>query len=177
MGTGIIVCGCNGSGKSILGKELAKKLNYRFIDVEDCFFPKRNADYIYDCARSRDEAESILIDEVKKCDDFVFAAVKGNYGKEISALYKCAVLISVPKEIRLQRVRERSFQKFGNRMLSGGDLYEKEEQFFDMVALRTERDIIEWLDSIDCHVIQVDGTKAIEENVEFIVNELLGGNI
>lgn len=177
MGTGIIVCGCNGSGKSTLGKELAEKLRYKFIDIEDCFFPKRNEDYIYDCARSRDEAESILINEVKKCDNFVFAAVKGDYGKEISALYKCAVLISVPKEIRLQRVRNRSLQKFGNRILPGGDLYEKEEHFFDMVALRTEQDIIEWLDSIDCRVIQVDGTKSIGENVEFIVKELFLENL
>ena len=84
MGTGIIVCGCNGSGKSTLGKELARRLNYQFIDIENVYFPPSDTNYAYDSARSRDEVESILIDEVKKYDNFVFAAVKGNYGKELS---------------------------------------------------------------------------------------------
>lgn len=61
METGIIVCGCNGSGKSTLGKELAAALQYNFIDIEDCYFPKGNKDYIYEHARSYEEAKQVLI--------------------------------------------------------------------------------------------------------------------
>ena len=172
MKTGIIVCGCNGSGKSTLGKELAAALQYNFIDIEDCYFPKDNKDYTYDPARTFDEAKQVLSEKVNEHGNFVLAAVKGNYGNEISALYRCAVLISVPKEIRMQRVWERSFQKFGNRILPGGDLYEKEQRFFDMVEQRTEQDIEDWLNATDCFIIRVDGTKAIEENVRLILNEL-----
>ena len=35
MGTGIIVCGLNGTGKSTLGKALAEALGHHFIDSED----------------------------------------------------------------------------------------------------------------------------------------------
>ena len=125
MGIGIIVCGCNGSGKSTLGKELAKKLDYQFIDIEDVYFQLSDTDYVYDSIRSRDEVESILIDEIKKYDNFVLAAVKGNYGKGLTALYKYAIFIKAPKEIRLNRIKNRSFQKFGNRMLPDGDLFER----------------------------------------------------
>ena len=38
----------------------------------------------------------------------------------------------------MQRVKNRSFQKFGNRMLPGGDLYEQEEEFFEFVKSRLE---------------------------------------
>ena len=38
---GIIVCGLNGAGKSVLGKALAERLRCRFIDNEDLFFPRR----------------------------------------------------------------------------------------------------------------------------------------
>lgn len=172
MGTGIIVCGCNGSGKSTLGKELAKKLNYRFIDIEDVYFSPSDTDYAYASSHSRDEVESILIDEVKKYDNFVFAAVKGNYGKELTALYKYAVFIKAPQEIRLDRIKDRSFQKFENRMLPGGDLFERENQFFSMAASRTEKEVEEWLESINCPVICVDGEKDISENVKFIIKEL-----
>ncbi len=43
----------------------------------------------------------------------------------------------------MQRVKKRSFQKFGNRMLSGGDLYEQEEKFFRLVESRDENIIEE----------------------------------
>ena len=33
MGTGIIVCGLNGTGKSTLGKALAEELGHHFIGV------------------------------------------------------------------------------------------------------------------------------------------------
>lgn len=33
---------------------------------------------------------------------------------------------------RIQRVKDRSFQKFDSRMLPGGDLYEKEKAFLEM---------------------------------------------
>lgn len=166
------MCGCNGSGKSTLGNELAAALQYNFIDIEDCYFPKGNKDYIYEHARSYKEAKQVLLEKVNRHGNFVLAAVKGDYGNEVSALYRCAVLISVPKDIRLQRVRDRSFQKFGSRMLQDGDLYEKEQRFFDMAASRTERDIEDWLNTTDCFIIRVDGTKAIEENVRLILNEL-----
>ncbi|MFR5853531.1 MAG: hypothetical protein ACLUE8_03935 [Lachnospiraceae bacterium] len=76
------------------------------------------------------------MEEVRRHGDFVFAAVKGDYGSAILPLYRYAVLIEVPKEIRLRRVRDRSFQKFGGRLKPGGDLYESEEAFFQTVAAR-----------------------------------------
>ncbi len=100
------------------------------------------------------------------------AAVKGNYGREILSQYKYAIFVNTPKELRLQRVRERSLEKFGDRILPGGDLYEKEQRFFDMVALRTEQEIEEWMASIECHVIRVDGTKPVAENVKLIIEKL-----
>ena len=38
MGTGIMICGLNGTGKSTLGKALAEKLHFYFIDNENLYF-------------------------------------------------------------------------------------------------------------------------------------------
>ena len=172
MGIGIIVCGLNGSGKSTLGRALAAALSFRFIDNEDLFFPEKDPNYIYASPRSREEAEELLAEEVRRHENFVFAAVKGDYGEGMPALYRCAVCIGVPREIRLRRIRNRSFQKFGSRMQPGGDLYEREEAFFEMAASRTEQYVEDWLESLHCPVIRVDGTKPIEENVALIVKQL-----
>lgn len=172
MGIGVIVCGLNGSGKSTLGKELAIKLGFHFIDNEDLFFPKTDPDYLYAAPRSLDEVVDLLMDEVRAHENFVFAAVKGNYGDEILPYYDYAVLIDVPKDIRLQRVQNRSFQKFGKRMLPGGDLYGKEKAFFDMADSRPEAYVEEWVQSLRCPVIRVDGTKPVGENTAYIAERI-----
>lgn len=81
MGTGIMICGLNGAGKSTLGRALAEKLHFYFIDNEDLFFPKTDPNYIYASPRTREEAEKMLFHEIKVHENFVFAAVKGDYGE------------------------------------------------------------------------------------------------
>ena len=172
METGIIVCGLNGVGKSTLGKALAEELKFRFIDNEDLYFPKTDPDYLYAAPRTRDKVEALLESEIKEHPDFVFASVRGDYGESICRSFRYAVLISVPRDIRLERVRNRSFQKFGDRMLPGGDLHEQEEAFFDFVAARPENLVEEWIKSLRCSVIRVDGTRPVEENVRIIIEQM-----
>ena len=172
MGTGIIVCGLNGCGKSTLGKTLARKLHFHFIDNEDLYFPKTDPNYIYASPRSREEVEKLLWGEIRAHENFVFTSVKGDYGETIYPFFQYVVLIDVPKDIRIQRVKNRSFKKFGERMLLGGDLHEQEEKFFDFVKSRPENTVEEWVQSLKCPVLRIDGTKPIEENVDFIMEQI-----
>lgn len=168
----LLVCGLNGSGKSTLGKSLAEKLGYKFRDVEDYYFAGANEEYPYDYARSRDEVAGLLLEDMRKFDNLIFASGKGNYGDEAISMFTGAVLINVPKDIRIARVRDRSFQKFGDRIFPGGDLYEKEKQFFDMVEQRSEHEVEDWLKSVCIPMIQVDGTRTIADNVNEIIRWL-----
>lgn len=171
MGTGIIMCGLNGAGKSTLGKALADKLNFRFIDNEDLYFPKTDPDYMYAYERTRDEVEELLLSEIKAHGSFVFTSVKGNYARALP-FFNIAVLVSVPREIRLRRVRERSFRKFGERALPGGDLYERERAFFELISSRPENTVEEWIRSFGGSVIRVDGTKPVDDNISLITEKL-----
>ena len=172
MGTGIIVCGLNGAGTSTLGKALARELGFYFIDNETLYFPKESPDYPYFSPRSREEVKQSLMQDIQAHDNFVFAAVKGDCGEGIYPLFQYAVLMDVPKDIRMRRVRDRSFMKFGHRILPGGDLYEQEEKFFELVQSREADTVEEWVRSLSCPVIRVDGTKPVEANVRFIIERI-----
>lgn len=176
MGCGIMICGLNGCGKSTLGKALADKLGFHFIDNENLFFERNAPNDPYSSPRSEEEAIERLMSEVKEHENFVFAAVTGDYGTEILPLYNYIVEIKVPKDVRMERVRTRSFMKFGDRMLPGGDLYEAEESFFSFVEARPEDRVEKWTALFDCPTITVDGTKSIEDNVNCIM-EFMRNNI
>ncbi len=173
MSNRIIVCGGNGAGKSTLGKRLAAELGWTFRDIEEYYFPINGTDYNYSEARTKEEVSKLLLADMKEHENFILASVKGEFGFEVSELFTCAILIEVPKELRMERVRDRSNQKFGDRMLPGGDLYEKEAQFFDMVEKRPEDYTTRWLETVDMPIIRVDGTCMIEANIIKIKEILL----
>ena len=77
MAKGIVVCGLNGCGKSTLSRALAEKLGLYFIDNENLYFSRNAAEEPYANPRTRAEAEALLMEEVRRHGDFVFAAVKG----------------------------------------------------------------------------------------------------
>ena len=172
MGKGIVVCGLNGCGKSTLGKVLARQMGLHFIDVEDLYFTQESVDAPYKNPRSRAEVEDLLLHEMAEHEGFIFTTVKGDYGEGVQKYYQCIVVIEVPKKIRMLRVRNRSLQKFGSRMLEGGDQYEAEEQFFKLVESRTEAYYEDWLQTLNCPIIRVDGTNPIEDNVYFIMQQI-----
>lgn len=167
---GILLCGLNGTGKSTLGRALAEKLNFHFIDNEDLYFPKTSPDYVYASPRSREEVERLLFRKIKAHKNFVFTSVKGDYGDTASPFFNYAVLIDVPRDIRLQRVKNRSFGKFGERILPRGDLYEQEQNFFEFVRRRPENTVENWVQSLNCPIIRVDGRMPVEENIIIIEN-------
>ena len=172
MGIGIQICGLNGSGKSTLGRALAEKIGFYFIDDENLYFSRSNQNEPYTNPKPRHEVEQLLMNEIKNHPDFVFAAVKGDYEKDIISMYDYVIMLEVPKSVRSQRVRNRSFKKFGSRMLLGGDLYNQEESFFQMVESRQDNYVENWLQTVKCPIIRIDGTKPIEENVEYIINSI-----
>ena len=169
---GILICGLNGSGKSTLGKTLADRMGYEFIDNEDLFFPKTDPLYPFSDSRSEEEVIRLLEEKISANHRFIFAAVRGNYGGKLIASLDHIVLIEVPKQIRSRRVRDRSFQKFGNRILPGGDLYEKESKWFSLTDSRPETYVTDWLKTLDRPVTRIDGTLPVEENADYLVSVL-----
>ena len=173
MGTGIIVCGLNGSGKTELGKALAKKLHYYFIDHEDLYFPKTKSNYIYDRPRTDREVEGILLSEIAKHENFVLASVRSAFASVTPSL-KIAIVVSAPVEIRVKRIWTHSYEKFGERMLPGGDLYEQERGFLELAGKRTVEYAEDWLNGFKGEIIRVDSTDGIGRNIKDILKSIKG---
>ena len=169
---GIMICGLNGTGKSTLGRMLADRMGYEFIDNEELFFPKTDPSYMFSDPRSKEEVIRLLEERISDNDRFIFAAVKGDYGDKLIASLDHVVLIEVPKQIRRQRVRDRSYQKFGDRILPGGDLYDIESKWFALTDSRPETYVTDWLKTVNCPVIRIDGTLPAEKNLDHIVSVL-----
>ena len=169
---GILICGLNGVGKSTVGRLLAERLSYRFIDDEDLFFHKDDPLYVYDRPRSKEEAIRLLNDTISEDRNFIFCAVRGDHSEELIASLDHIIFIEVPQDERNRRIFKRSYDKFGDRMLCGGDLYERENSFIAMAKSRTNDYVEDWLKTVNIPVIHIDGTRPVLENVDYLVNAI-----
>ncbi len=169
MPRGIIVFGANGSGKSTLGRELARVLNYKYMDIEDYHFIKSEIPYTVE--RSREDCLNLMLTDIRKYGSFVISAVIGDFGEEITSMYDFAVFISAPLETRIERIKQRACKQHRERICEGGDMYEQHLKFIDFVASRSLSRIEQWAETLVCPVIYVDGTQSISENTEWIVEQ------
>lgn len=170
MGNGLLICGLNGAGKSTIGRALAQSLGYHFIDHEDLFFP----DGDYASPRSREDALRLLLQRIDAHPRFVFTCVKGDFCKELLPHLRLAVLVEVPRAIRIQRVHRRTLDKFGGRIQPDGDLYAQESKFFQQVLARGEDYVESWARTLPYPLLRVDGTRPVEETVARIEAQLHG---
>lgn len=166
---GIIIFGANGSGKTTLGRELARILNYKHMDIEDYYFHK--SDVPYSNPRTREECINLILADIEKYRLFVISAVDGDFGDEITSMYDLAIFLNAPSEIRLERVKHRAYEQYGERVCIGGDMYEQELEFYDFVASRSLTPMEQWKKTLACPIVRVDGTKPIEELIRYILRK------
>lgn len=172
MPQGIAIVGLNGSGKTTLGRALAERLGYFRIDVEDYYFPAEGA---FDSPRGRDEVERMMLADIEKHENFVLSSVCADF-ESIEPFYELIVYLEAPKTERMERIRQRSLNRFGVRVLPGGDLYESEENFFAFAEKRTPEKIEKWIENVACPVLRVDSTRAVDEIAAEILRKLVEDN-
>ncbi len=161
MLNGIIIMGLNGSGKSTICHGLADLLNYRRMDVEDYYF--LDSEIPYTKSRTHDMVKQLMLDDIKIYHNYVLSSVGCNWGSEIVSTYKLAILLYAPLQERLERIKQREITRFGNRVLVGGDMYEAQKRFHDMVATRSEEDIKQQAYSLTCPLLEIDATLPVKE--------------
>lgn len=171
MPGGIIIFGANGSGKSTVGREVARVLKFKYMDIEAYHFIESVIPYT--AVRPRQECLDLMLADIEKYHSFVMTAVTGDLGEQISSMYEFAVFLSAPLELRIERIKQRTYEQYRERVCAGGDMYEQNLRFIDFVASRSLIKIEQWTETLKCPVIQIDGTNPVHENTEVIVREYL----
>lgn len=183
MSRGIILFGAMGVGDTTLGKELARRLNFQHFDLDDYHW-RWDTEIPYTIFRSKEERTEHLMRDISKHSHFVMSGSMFSIRKSFEHLFDLAVFMTAPAEIRAERIQSRSINRWGDRVLPGGDMYESSEVFRDYLACARNYDMNiplqacivqheQWVSELPCPVLRVDGMKAISENAEWILKKYL----
>ena len=186
MPEGIAIVGLNGSGKSTLGHALAKELDYYEIDVEDYYFPEQkesrraaldgvyeeNCDYLgdkpYSLARTKEEVEEGIARDIAVHPRYILTGVTLNWSEKILSTIKVVFWLKTGTDERVRRIKDREEKRWGDRVAEGGDMYEQQKSFRELIAGFTDEKVKDSIDKICCEVVELDGSLPVQRNMEVI---------
>jgi hypothetical protein len=175
MPRGIIIFGSSGSGKTTLGKMVAERLSFPYFDLDDYVW-RRDTDKPFTVMYTREEKINRLMSDIYQSEFFVMAGSMDSFNTPFVPLFDLAVHITASVVARLARINKGEYERFGKRVLEGGDLYENHQRFLDRSArydlagscsMKTHE---EWANSLPCKVIRINGENSLSNSMELIIN-------
>jgi len=175
---GIIVFGASGSGCTTTGRELARLLNFEHFDTDDYFFEINNPPFEMK-ERQLDERVSLLRPLLR--NDFVLSGCIREWDGAFDSMLSMAAFLRTPTNMRIERLENREFNRNGERIKLGGDLYVQHRKFIDYIATyenggmagRSLASQEAWANRLTCPVIRVDGALDWRINAENISKQFL----
>lgn len=172
------IFGASGSGTTTIAKIIRDRLGHEHFDSDNYFW--QNTKDPFTVERQRDECLQLMKDEIGHCNKWVLSGSLSGWGEELFTYFDLVVFVYVPKEIRLERLKKREYERYGERVLPGGNRYEQSNSFLEWAmaydnGTRNGRSLPKHealLRTVECPVIRIENIY-LEESVKSVVNAVM----
>ncbi|MDF2927436.1 MAG: hypothetical protein K0R57_6350 [Paenibacillaceae bacterium] len=168
----IHIFGASGSGTSTLGKVLAQHLPHAVFDGDDYFWLKK-----FTVQRERPLRLQLLTHDLNQHEQWMLTGAVCGWGDELKSLFDLVIFLGVPTEVRLDRIKQREFGRYGEKVLPGGSMHEQSKAFLEWASLydsggmsvRSKALHEFWMADLQCPVLRIEGTHTVEERVDMVL--------
>ena len=174
----IHIFGASGSGTSTLGRALAEKTGFRFMDTDDYYWLP--AEPMYTLKRPIPKRLALMARDLDECSDAVLSGSLAGWGDPLIPRFTLAVRLVTPTPVRMERLKQREYARYGRRILPGGDLFEQSQAFLAWAAqyddglppLRSRALHDLWQQKLSCPLLTLDGTLSLDKLAEAVLQKL-----
>lgn len=173
----IHIFGASGSGTSTLGRAIAARTGYMFLDSDDYLWLPTDPQYT--TKRPAEERLALLERDIDAAENAVVSGSLVGWGDPLMPRFTLAVRLVVPHDVRMARIERRELDRYGDRIRPGGDMYEISQAFLAWAAAyddgpttmrsRAMHDL--WQQKLSCPLLTLDGTRPVEELVSEVLKE------
>ena len=162
---------------------MRRELAYFQIVTEVYFWDP--TDPAYELARPVAERLMLLMQDFIRYDSWVLSGSLIRWGNDLIPFFDLIVVLYVEPELRLQRLQEREYERYGERILKGGDLYEKSRAFLEWAAAYDDENSgigriysrhMQWIEmlrnQLDIPVLEIRGDVPLEYSVETVLSAM-----
>lgn len=176
----IHILGGSGSGTTTLGAHLALALDVPHHDTDDYYWLPTSPPY-----REKRPAEArlaLMQQMFLDRDGWVLSGSLISWGNPLIPLFDFVVLLTLPPDVRMARLRKREAGAYGTRIEAGGDMAETHAAFmtwaegyddpdFESRSLHGHR---AWCAALPCRHMELDSRAPVGTLVERLCKELSG---
>ena len=174
----IHIFGASGSGTSTLGRVLAEKTGYTFLDSDNYIWTP--TDPPFTALRSREQRLPLLQRDMEKVGDAILSGSLVGWGDPLIPRFTLAVRLVTTADVRLDRIKKREHERFGDRILPGGDMYEQHQNFLAWAAAYDEGPVSMrsramhdlWQQKLSCPLLTLDGARPVDELAAAVLRSL-----
>lgn len=165
----IHIYGASGSGTSTLGKKICDELGYQFMDTDDYFWLPTNPKYT--TKRSIEERIALMRKDIEESENVVISGSLTDWGDELIPLFTIAIRLETDTNIRIERLKKREKEEFGDRISPNGDMYQQHMDFLEWakkydtgsVKMRSKAKHDEWQKLLQCKILTLNGADDLHE--------------
>lgn len=171
----IHIMGAAGSGTSTLGEALGKVLPHEHLDTDDYFWMEK-----YTEQRPVEERKKLLEEDLNTYDDVILSGALCGWGDSFRSSFDLIIFLWIPEAIRLQRLADREFVRYGKASLYGGSHYEQSQAFLEWASLydqggldvRSRIQHENWLKDVSCPVLKIEEDYSTRKRVHIVLDYL-----
>jgi adenylate kinase family enzyme len=176
----IHIVGASGSGTTTLGEALSEELEYQHFDTDDYYWKVKYSEKV-----EVNERIQNLSADLAKHENWVLSGSLVSWSDSILPYFDLVIFLSIPKQVRLRRLQQREFERYGKEIEPGGSKYEESKAFLQWAALYDEAGIEVrskqlhevWMEELPCPILKIEGDYTIKERVDKVVDFLTQNEI
>ncbi|SHM46095.1 AAA family ATPase [Gracilibacillus kekensis] len=171
----IHILGASGSGTSTLGAALSKELPHTYLDTDDYFWINKFTEQ-----RPVPERRKMLNNDLLNYGNWILSGSVCKWGDNFKPYFDLVVFLWIPEEIRLERLKVREYERYGEEVLYGGSNYNQSKKFLEWASLydhagmevRSKKLHEHWMQDLPCPVLRLEGDYSVEERVNRVLEYL-----
>ncbi|WP_226670761.1 hypothetical protein [Metabacillus litoralis] len=171
----IHIMGASGSGTSTLGSSLSIVLPHIYLDTDDYFWTTK-----FTKQSEVPERRSMLEKDLSLYENYILSGAVCGWGDNFKSYFDLVIFLWIPQDIRLERLQQREFQRYGNEILAGGSKYEQSKTFLEWASLydsaglevRSKSLHEHWMADLPCPILKIEGDYTVNERVDIVLDYL-----
>ena len=173
----IFIFGGSGSGTTSITKAACDELGYSHFDSDNYLWLP--TDEPYTVVRSADEYIDLMGKDLNNNEKWILSGhVSHGLGNVYLPLYELVVFIHVPHDIRMERIKKREYERYGEEIFLGGNRHELSKEFFSYCAeyetgtgRRSLKEHEKWLKSIKCPILRITN-ESFDKSVRILLEAI-----
>jgi len=174
----IHIMGASGAGTTTLARAFAEKTGYAHFDADDYYWVPTPIRFTE--KRRPEERNGMLQKDLEKVLAWVLSGSMCRWGDPWRPDFELVVYLSLPQDVRMQRLAERERQRYGAEIEPGGSRHALHNEFMEWAKQYDEagphmrsRALHEaWFAGLDCPVLRIEGDLTVEERLGILLQRI-----